>query len=327
MKAYVVIDGEYRLRDVPERSPKDNEVLVKLKVAGLNHRDLMLKDRVKDKGKSFILGSDGAGIIEKMGDNASRFQIGDEVIINPSLNWYHKSEAPPKDFEIVGVPFAGTFADKILIHEDFIEQKPKHFSWEEAGVFTLSALTGYRALVTQGNIKKGETLFIPGVGGGVNSFIIQMAKALGARVITSSRDPKKLKESEKLGFDRGVLTTGDWKSELADEQIDMVIESIGGATFNRSLEVLKKGGRIVTYGSSTNDEFTFNLRQFFYGQYKLIGSTMGSREELHELIKLIKEYKISPIMDKGFSFDQIDQAFSYLASQEQLGKVYIDFAK
>ncbi|SHM89260.1 zinc-binding dehydrogenase [Gracilibacillus kekensis] len=327
MKAYVVIDGEYRVSDVPKTSPKNNEVLVKLKVAGLNHRDLKIKDRVKDKSKSFTLGSDGAGTIEKLGDNVTRYQIGEEVIINPSLNWYHKSEAPPKEFEIVGVPFAGTFADSILIHKDFIEPKPKHLSWEEAGVFALSALTGYRALVTQGGLEKGETLFIPGVGGGVNSFIIQMAKALGARVITSSRDPKKLEEAEKLGFDRGVLTTGVWKRELADEQIDMVIESIGGATFNKSLDVLKKGGRIVTYGSSTNDEFTFNLRQFFYGQYKLIGSTMGSREELHELIKLINQYKISPIIDKGFAFDQIDQAFSYLASQEQLGKVYIDFAK
>ncbi len=183
MKAYVVLDGEYQLSDVPKKEPKGKEVLVKLKTAGLNHRDLKLKDRIGKNSEPFTLGSDGAGIITKAGEKASRFNTGEEVIINPSLNWYDKSDAPPTDFEIVGVPYDGTFAENILISEDFIEKKPAHFTWEEAGIFTLSALTGYRALVTQGKIKKGETLFIPGVGGGVASFIIQIAKVLGARVI------------------------------------------------------------------------------------------------------------------------------------------------
>ncbi|GAE91837.1 zinc-containing alcohol dehydrogenase [Gracilibacillus boraciitolerans JCM 21714] len=141
------------------------------------------------------------------------------------------------------MPYNGTFAEKIVISENFVERKPAHLTWPEAGVFSLSALTGYRALITQGKLKRNETLFIPGVGGGgVTSFIIQMAKVIGARVITTSRQPNKLKEAELLGFDRGLLTDDDWVKELEDEQIDMVIDSIGGATFNRSLEVLKKGG-------------------------------------------------------------------------------------
>src|SRR5699024_6854688 len=113
---------------------------------------------------------------EKVGKEVTDFKVGEEVIINPSLNWYDKSDVPPANFKIVGVPFDGTFAEQILISEDFVEKKPSHLNWEEAGVFALAALTGYRALFTQGQIEKGQTVFIPGVGSGVNSFMIQMAK-------------------------------------------------------------------------------------------------------------------------------------------------------
>ncbi|MDX8044853.1 zinc-binding dehydrogenase [Gracilibacillus sp. S3-1-1] len=324
MKAYVIQNGEYQLKDVEQPDPESNQVIVRLRTAGLNHRDLMIKNRVGNQEGYYILGSDGAGVIEQVGVKAKHFKVGEEVIINPGLNWYHNSEAPPKDFEIVGVPYNGTFAEYILISEDFIERKPTHLNWQEAGVFALSALTGFRALFTQGQIKKGETLFIPGVGGGVSSFIIQMAKAVGARVITTSRNPDKLKQAEQLGFDRGIGTEDNWQAALVDEQIDLVIESIGGSTFNRSLEVLKKGGRIVTFGSSTNDEMTFNLRSFFYGQYKMIGSTMGSKEELQQLIAFSEKHNIKPMLDRGYNLDEIDQAFTYLASQNQLGKLYVN---
>ncbi|MFC4404747.1 zinc-binding dehydrogenase [Gracilibacillus xinjiangensis] len=324
MKAFVVHNGNYQMKEVEEPEIKADEVKVQLKTAGLNHRDLMIKHRVGSNEEAYILGSDGAGVIVEAGANVSRFDIGDEVIINPGLNWYDKSEAPPADFEIVGVPFHGTFAERIVISEDFIERKPKHLSWEEAGVFALSGLTGYRALITQGQLKKTDTLFIPGAGGGVNSFIILLAKAVGAKVITTSREREKLKDAEKLGYDKGILTNDNWQEKLANETIDLVIESIGGKTFNRSLEVLRKGGRIVTYGSSTNDQLTFDLRKFFYGQYKLIGSTMGSREELHELLAFTEDQSIKPIIDRQFAFSDIDKAFDLLGAQNQLGKIVIN---
>ncbi|SER98329.1 zinc-binding alcohol dehydrogenase/oxidoreductase [Gracilibacillus ureilyticus] len=326
MKAYVVQNGEYKMKEVEEPSVEGNEVKVQLKTAGLNHRDLMIKQRVGTTETPYILGSDGAGVVVEAGVDCSRFAVGDEVIINPGLNWYEKSEAPPENFEIAGVPYPGTFAEKMVISEDFVEKKPSHFSWSEAGVFTLSGLTGYRALFTQGKIKESDTLFIPGAGGGVNSFIILLAKEIGAKVITTSRDKQKLKQAqEKLGYDVGILTEDNWVEKLGDETVDLVIESIGGKTFNRSLEVLKKGGRIVTYGSSTNDEITFDLRKFFYGQYRMTGSTMGSREELHELLSFVEQHDIKPVIDKQFAFSNIDKAFDYLGKQNQLGKVAVSF--
>src|SRR5699024_1150093 len=146
---------------------------------------------------------------------------------------------------------------------------------------------GYRAMFTQGQLQQGQTVFIPGVGSGVNSFMIQMAKAFGAKVITTSRNEEKLEKARHLNFDIGLRTDDDWVEALKEETIDLVIESIGGATFNRSLDVLKRGGRLVIFGSSTNDVFEFNIRKFFYGQYKIIGSTMGSREELRELLAFV----------------------------------------
>ncbi|UOQ48033.1 zinc-binding dehydrogenase [Gracilibacillus caseinilyticus] len=319
MKVFGVKHGDQQLFEHPVKEPNEGQVLVRVKTAGLNHRDLKMKERIGSQDQAYILGSDGAGVVETTGEKVSRFQPGDEVVFNPSLNWYDKTDAPPSSFKILD----GTFAEYMLISEDFIEAKPSHMSWEEAGVFALSALTGYRALFTQGNLKKGETLFIPGAGGGVTSFIIQMAIAKGARVITTSRDKEKLEKASQLDYDKGLLTSEDWVSALEDEQIDLVIESIGGATFNRSLEVLKKGGRLVTFGSSTDDQFTFNLRQFFYGQYKMIGSTMGSRDEFRELLRFCEDNDLKPILDRGYRLEDIDEAFSYLSSQQQLGKVYI----
>lgn len=326
MKAYVLKDGSYQFDTVEKRVAGEREVVIQLKTAGLNHRDLKLVERVSSEGEKFVLGSDGAGIIKEIGKGVEEFQIGDEVIINAGLNWYEKTVAPPKEFEIVGVPFDGTFAEEIVMPVDFVEKKPSYLSWEEAGVLSLAALTGYRALFTQGQIKKNMTLFIPGVGSGVNSFIIQMAKAIGARVITTSRTQEKLDHAkELLRFDRGLLTDSDWKEELKDETIDLVIESVGGLTFNRSLEVLKKGGTIVIFGSSTDDVTEFNLRNFFYGQYTLKGSTMGSNEEYRALLNLIDRHQIKPIIDQVFPFEQIEDAFQYLRNQQQLGKIAIRF--
>ncbi|WP_338029449.1 zinc-binding dehydrogenase [Gracilibacillus halophilus] len=142
-------------------------------------------------------------------------------------------------------------------------------------------------------------------------------------MITTSRHQSKLTKATSIGADRVLQTDADWQKELNGEKIDVVIESVGGATFNRSLDVLKKGGRIVTFGSSTNDQITFNLRSFFYGQYHLYGSTMGSREELHSLLDFVNQYRIQPVLDQTFTLDEMEHAWARLQEQEQFGKIAI----
>lgn len=315
--------GQFKVKDMQEPTAKNGEVVVRLKTAGINRRDLGLLKRYGDNPEALIIGSDGAGVIESVGEGVTGFAEGDEVIINPALRWYSNSDAPPAEFDILGMPDHGTFAEKIALSVEQIEHKPAHMSWEEAGSLVLPALTGYRALFTKGQLQQGQTLFIPGAGSGVATFLIQYAKNAGARVIVTSRSEEKRQHALRIGADRAIVTDSDWVEELADETIDLVIDSVGGATFNRSLDVLKKGGRIVIFGATTSDNVDFNLRSFFYGQYQLFGSTMGSRDELRELLNHMEKYDTHPAVDKVFALDKAQEAFDYLASGKQFGKVVL----
>nr|WP_285847105.1 zinc-binding dehydrogenase [Sporosarcina luteola] len=299
------------------------EVVVALHSAGMNRRDIKVPERRGDMKEPLILGSDGVGVIESIGEGVDNWAIGDEVIINPSLRWFGKSAAPPEEFDILGMPDHGTFAEKIAISAEQIEKKPANLSMEEASVLSLAALTGFRALFTQGELKKGDTVFIPGAGSGVATYLIQFAKNAGARVIVSSRVDEKRKKALELGADVAIDTNGDWTEVLADETIDLVIESIGKATFNRSLDVLKPGGRIVVFGATTEDVIELDLRKFFYGQYQLFGSTMGSREELREMLEHVEEYGIKPVIDKIYRLEDGLEAFRDLENSEQFGKLVL----
>lgn len=324
MKAFVLEYGKLFLKEMEEPECGKNDVVVKLKAAGLNRRDLMIPKRHGDDKEALILGSDGAGIVEAVGEMVTRFQPGDEVIINPSLGWFENTPAPPANYEILGMPDHGTFAEKIVIQEGQLEKKPSYLSWQEAGVLVLSALTGYRALFTKGQLQSGQTVFIPGAGSGVATFLIQFAKHIGAKVIVTSRSEEKRKKAKELGADLVLETNSDWKKELVNETVDLVIESVGRATFNRSLEVVKKGGKIVTFGATTEDNVDFNLRNFFYGQYQLFGSTMGSREELREMLKFMKEKEMRPVVDQVFSLENTQDALDYLKEGKQFGKVALN---
>ena len=323
MKAFVMEAGQYKLKDMPEPTAKPGEVVVKIRDAGINRRDLGLLKRYGDNPEALIIGSDGAGIVESLGEGVTDFEVGDEVIINPGLRWERNSDAPPEGFDILGMPDHGTFAEKIAISAQQLEKKPGHLSWEEAGGLALPALTGFRALFTKGQLKNGDTLFIPGAGSGVATFLIQFAKNAGATVIVTSRSEEKLAQAKEIGADIAIPTDSDWVKELEGQTIDLVIDSVGGATFNRSLEVLKKGGRIVIFGATTADNVDFNLRSFFYGQYQLFGSTMGSREELRDMLQHIEEHGTHPVIDRVFSLDEAQEAFDYLAEGKQFGKVVL----
>ncbi|MGM8213761.1 zinc-binding dehydrogenase [Virgibacillus sp. W0430] len=323
MKAFVLEDGQLLVKEMEDPEPKAGEVVISLRVAGLNRRDLYIPNRYGVKEEPLILGSDGAGVVEAIGTGVENVKRGDEVIINPALRWFENSAAPPEEFDILGMPDHGTLAEKIVIHSDQVELKPSYLTWEEAGVVALAALTGYRAMFTQGQLKQGETVFIPGAGSGVATYLISYAKSTGARVIVTSRSKEKREAALKLGADRAIDTASDWTKELEQETIDLVIESVGRATFNRSLDVLKKGGRIVVFGATTEDTIDFNLRNFFYSQYQLFGSTMGSRDELRELLSFMEKHQIHPVVDRTFPLDETKTAFEYLEPNKQFGKIAI----
>ncbi|RCW71858.1 quinone oxidoreductase family protein [Saliterribacillus persicus] len=323
MQAFVLEGKELKNRIMEEPELEAHDVKIRVKSSGLNHRDLNIPTRRKFSKEPLILGSDGAGVIIEVGEKVSEYSVGDEVIIDPFTGWKENTPSPPDEFEILGMPSHGTFSEIFVANEENVSKKPLHLDWNEAGVIALAGLTAYRAVVTKANIRKNDTIFIPGAGGGVNMLAIKFASALGAKVITSSRSNEKRELAKKIGASQAISTHGDWKEELKHERIDVVIEGIGGDTFLRSLDVLKKGGTIVTYGSSTADTFQFDLRAFFYGQYKMFGSTMGSKEELTQMLAFIKEYNIKPEIGAVFPLKEARHAFEYLKESKQFGKVVL----
>ncbi|MBM4762938.1 zinc-binding dehydrogenase [Bacillus sp. B15-48] len=307
---------------IEEQQPKTGEVTVKLKTAGLNHRDLFVLNRHNPTDPPLIIGSDGAGIIEAVGEGVLNVQVGDEVIINPGLGWKEKSDAPPAGFEILGLPFHGTFAEKVVVPVDNVVHKPSYLTWEEAGVLSLAALTAYRALFTRARVDGDMKVLIPGIGSGVATFLLQFAKAVGATVYVTSRSMDKCQKALELGADKAINSNEeDWGKALGGEKVDVIIESVGAATFNKSLDQLRPGGTIVTFGASAGDEVQINLRNFFYGQFNLLGTTMGSAEEYKEMLNFIETHKIKPIIDRMYPLDQFEQAFKRMDQAVQLGKI------
>lgn len=310
-----------RLMEMPEGKPGIGQVKIRLKTAGLNRRDILVTSRHGKDEPPIILGSDGAGVIEEVGEQVTNLNIGDEVIINPSLGWPRKSEAPPAGYEILGFPDHGTFAESIIIASENVEPKPAYLTWEEAGVLPLAALTAYRALFTRGKVKAGQTILLPGAGSGVITFILQMAKAADAKVIITSRSEEKREQALKLGADLAIDTASDWNEALNGEKVDLVIESVGAATWDKSIGQLRPGGTIVTFGATAGDEVSFNLRNFFYGQYNLLGSTMGSSEEFREMLTFIEEHNIKPVIDSVYPLEEGKAALERLKKAENFGKI------
>lgn len=302
-------------------------VKVKLKTAGLNRRDLLVLYRRKKEDPPLVLGSDGAGIVAEIGEGVTHVKVGDEVIINPSLGWRTIGDAPPAGFQILGMPDHGTFAETIVLPGENVEKKPGYLTWEEAGVLALAGLTAYRALFTRGKATPNTTLLIPGIGSGVATFLLQMAKAIGATVIVTSRSRDKRERALQLGADAAIDSNADWDQELRGKKVDLAIECVGASTFNKSLDQLRPGGTLVTFGATTGDEVKFNIRSFFYGQYNLLGTTLGSAEELAAMLRFVEEYRIRPIIDRMYPLAQGVEALQRMDLGEQFGKIGLKIAE
>ena len=297
------------------------EIKIKVKAAGLNHRDLFALSQVHEK-HPVVIGSDAAGIVVAVGAEVTRFKIGDEVMLYPGSGWRKNSDTAPETFTILGSSEQGAMAEEIVVSEENAVHKPANLSWEEAGVLSLSALTAYRAIFTKGGVSEGMKVLIPGIGGGVANYLLQFAKAAGAIVYVTSRSQEKLGMALQHGAKKGLLHDEDWVEGIGGK-VDVVIESVGAATFDKSLDAVRRGGTIVTFGSSTGDLVTFDLRKFFYGQYTLKGSTMGSFEEYEAMIRFVEDHDLHPVVDAMYPAEEFREAFQRLENAEQTGKIVL----
>lgn len=323
-----------KYEDIPISEITENQCLVKIEAAALNHLDIWVRKGFPGIPLPMIMGSDGAGIVEKVGTNISDISIDDRVLIQPltycgTCRWCKQNkENYCEKWGIFGENQDGTQCEYMAIDADHLHIIPSGMSFEEAAAFPLVAETAYAMLIDRANIQKGETVFVWGASSGVGSMAIQIAKAMGCKVLTTVGNVKKRDFAEKLGADIIVNYNDDNISKIVKEftdqhGVDVVVEHVGTKTWETSLRILGKGGRIVTCGATTGSEAKFDIRRLFYKQQSIFGSTMGNVKSLESALKMYKNGDIKPIVDKCFKMSEIRKAHEYLENGNQMGKVIV----
>lgn len=310
---------------------KPGEAAVRLRAAALNHRDLWIQ-KGQYAGLKFPLvpGSDGAGTVEKVGANVDPTWIGRKVVINPSLEWGPSPDAQGKDFRILGLPDAGTFAEYVRVPAANLAPMPENLSYEEAAALPLAGVTAWRALTTRGRVQAGEKVLITGIGGGVALFLLRFAVALGAKVWVTSRTSEKIKRAKELGAEGGIeYSRPDWAEVLLtmSGHFDCVIDSAGGPAFPKLCDLTRAGGRLVFFGATAGNPPELPLRKVFWRQLNVMGSTMGSPQDFADMVKFTGEKDIHPVVDGVYPFEQADEALRRMDAGGQFGKLVIRIAE
>ncbi|MCM3789227.1 zinc-binding dehydrogenase [Domibacillus indicus] len=314
--------------EVEKPSAGSWEIIVKLKNASLNRRDVFITYGMYPGMKlPAVLGADGAGIVESVGDGVESLRAGDEVVINPGLQWGDDIRFNQPDFHVLGMPADGTYAEYVKISCENVYKKPAYLTWPEAAALPLSALTAYRALITRGELKKGDTVFIPGIGGGVALFALQIAVAKGARVFVSSSNDEKIERAKRMGAAGGINYRSEgWAKALKSEMggADLIVDGVGGDTFNRLIDLAKPGGRIVSFGATTGPVPQLVLPRAFFKHLDIRGTTMGSPQEFADMLTLFEQEKIRPVIDKHFPLEKAAEALDYMENGDSFGKIVLN---
>ncbi|MEB2775892.1 zinc-binding dehydrogenase [Algoriphagus sp. D3-2-R+10] len=320
-------ESKLLLTDVQSRTLLPGEVRVLIKAAALNHRDEWCRQGLYPNIKDgVVLGSDGVGIVTEIGEGVEYDLLQKEVIINPALNWGDNQKVQSTSFEILGMPRNGTLAESVIVPVDRLHDKPLHMTWEEAAALPLAGLTAYRAIAYQGDIQRGENLLVTGFGGGVAQFAVQFGLALGAKVSTSSSSPDKLEKAKTLGVTSTFnYLDHNWISQAnADTNgFDLIIDGAVGDTMNHLIQVAKPGGKIVFYGATLGNPSKLEARKIFWNQLKIMGTTMGSDLDFKEMVSLVSENKIHPVIDQVFKFEEAEKAFDRMRDGKQTGKIVL----
>jgi len=326
MKALVLSqDKALAWKEVDTPEPKEGEVLVQVKSASLNHRELWItKGLYPGMSLPCILGADGAGIITAVGSSKDESLIGKEVIIYPAYNWGDNDQKPKREFRVLGMPDPGTMAEYIASPVGNVVEKPAYLSWEEAAAIPVAGLTAWRALVRHGGINRDSKVLITGIGGGVAQTGLALAKAFGAKVYVTSSSPEKITTAEKLGAEGGVnYKNEDWHSELKTLSggIDIVLDSSPSPNLDDYFKFMNYGGRIVAYGSTGNRKTEVNISKMFLRHIQFIGTAMGSPNEFKEMLAFMDQHQIKPMVHATFPFAQAEKAFAALQEGTQVGKI------
>lgn len=330
MKALALKEpGKVSFIDKELPNPRRGEVIVRIKAAALNHRDKWIRENKYPGIKMGVtLGSDGSGIVEEAIDGEGKKWIGKEVVINPGSNWGDNPAAQSRDFQILGMPNDGTFAEYIKVPLDRIHEKPFHLNFSQAAALPLGGLTAFRALFTNGGLKPGDKVLVNGIGGGVAQFAFLFARATGAEVWVTSSQQEKIDHVVMLGARGGFnYKEKDWPAkakEATDGGFHLVIDSAGGDQMNLLINSMRPAGKLVFYGATTGVPSSLDLRKIFWNQLSLQGSTMGNDHEFKEMLNFVEKHKLEPIMETPIPFGQIMEGFDKMQSGRQFGKIVVE---
>jgi zinc-binding alcohol dehydrogenase/oxidoreductase len=296
-----------RYEDAPDPEPGDGEVLVQLRAASLNHLDLWVRKGLPSVPKPRILGADGAGLVD-----------GERVVINPGIEHGDR-------ITVIGEHMDGTHAELIAVPRENVYPIPDGMSFEEAAAFPLVFETAYRMLVTKAGLRGGEWVLLWGIGGGIATAANAIARALGARtIVTSSRDEKLARVEADVKVNHASEDVVEAVKEATEGRgADVVVEHVGEATWQRTLQAVRQGGRVAVCGATTGPNPPAALHRIWWKQLTIYGSTMGTKEDFEGAYELVASGKARPVVDKVFPLSEARAAHERMEAGEQLGKIVL----
>jgi NADPH:quinone reductase-like Zn-dependent oxidoreductase len=309
-----------RVEELPDPVAGPGQVLVRIRAASLNHLDVWVRKGLPSVPKPRILGADGAGVVEALGEGVSGPPIGSRVVINPGLDHGDR-------ITVVGEHFDGTHAELIAIDAVQVFPLDDALSFEVGAAFPLVYETAYRMLVTRAAVREGEWALIWGIGGGVATAAFEICRALGVRTIVTSGSDAKLQAASEWGADVTVNhNEGDVAAAVkkaTGKGVDVVVETVGEATWARSLASVRPAGRVVVCGATSGPNPPAQLHRFWWKQLDVLGSTMGKRDDFLGAYDLVRSGRARVHVDRTFPLTEIAAAHARLEAGEQLGKIVL----
>ncbi|GIV30967.1 MAG: putative zinc-type alcohol dehydrogenase-like protein YogA [Saprospiraceae bacterium] len=322
MKALVLKEvGQYpALSDWPDPNPESSDLVsVKVLACSLNHRDLwIIQGKYPGIHPPVIMGSDAVGEIE-----------GKRVVIQPGLNWGDNPEVQGPDYQILGVPGHGVFADFAIVPKENVFPAPEHLTDEEAAALPLAGLTAFRVLFTKCKVQAGERLLVTGVGGGVALHCVLFGVAAGLEVWVTSGSEEKIQKALALGAKGGVNYNDDaWAKDLKKSvgSFDVIIDSAGGEGFSNLITLAAPAGRIGIYGGGQGLLGGLSPQLIFWRQLKIFGSTMGTPAEFANMLEFVSEHELRPVVDSVWEKTEYLGAFKRMEEAKQFGKIVLRWA-
>lgn len=323
--------------EIPEPVPGPEEVRIRVRAAAFNHLDRFTLEGIPGVPveRPHVLGSDGSGTVDRLGEGVSGLAPGTRVLINPGL-WDGTcdacragQEALCRNYRIVGEHTQGTAAEFVLVPRRNVHPLPERFSFEDGAAVPLVFETAWRALKTVGEVGRGDRVAIVGAGGGVPTAAVQVAKLLGARVVVVSRSAEKAERTRALGADETLSFDADhpldrvlwqWSEKKG---VDVILDSVGTPTVARSVRALARAGRLVVIGATAGPTVEFDIRTLFWRQASIRGSTMAGPREFEAVLGHLAEGRLKPVVDSVTPFDRATDAFRRFDAPDLFGKVVV----